>query len=162
MWLCFYVLGKPPAMKKSRPITMIRYFTLFLLGALFCTGFVFGQNGTTSPAKIDTPALGAFTYVATEAEPLNLDSVRTLIGYPYSARSQDIMGKIVVRVLVNKKGQCADYVIIKKAHPLLTKAVEAEVEKIRFTPALKYIPGSEDKTPIMMWVNIPFQFCLLK
>ncbi|MEL6592497.1 MAG: energy transducer TonB, partial [Bacteroidota bacterium] len=77
------------------------------------------------------------------------------IGYPQIARDAGIEGNVVVRVLVDKRGNYDKHKIITQVHPILTKAVEEHISKLQFTPAIQ---GGK---PIKFWVNIPFNFKLL-
>ncbi|MEL7340987.1 MAG: energy transducer TonB, partial [Bacteroidota bacterium] len=77
------------------------------------------------------------------------------IGYPQIARDAGIEGNVVVRVLVDKRGNYDKHKIITQVHPILTKAVEEHIAKLQFTPAIQ---GGK---PIKFWVNIPFNFKLL-
>ncbi|MEZ4686588.1 MAG: energy transducer TonB [Bacteroidia bacterium] len=101
------------------------------------------------------PDINAFVFASQEPEPINMDDVRELIGYPDIAREANIEGQVVVRVLVDEDGNYQKHKIIKKAHPILAEAVEKHVRKLRFTPAV------QGNKPIKFWVNIPFAFKLL-
>lgn len=83
---------------------------------------------------------------------LNMRAVQSLIGYPEEARKKKIEGQIVFRVFVDKEGNYVRHTIVKQAHPLLQQAVEAHLDKLKFSPAM------QNGKPIMFWVNIPFTF----
>lgn len=87
-----------------------------------------------------------------EPQPINMDDVKELVGYPEIALESEIQGMVVVRVLVDKDGKYRKHKVIKKAHPLLAEAVEKQIHKLSFTPAI------QAGKPIMFWVNIPFRF----
>ncbi|GAB4422136.1 MAG: hypothetical protein OHK0039_37910 [Bacteroidia bacterium] len=102
------------------------------------------------------PHVDDFVFAEEEPRPINIDEIKMLIGYPEIAREAGIKGNVIVRVLVDKKGNYAKHRIINQVHPLLSKAVEEQLPKLRFTPAIQ---GGK---PIAFWVNIPFNFILLE
>ncbi len=97
-----------------------------------------------------------FEFVAVEKQPqpVNLDDIKQRIGYPEQARQAHIEGKVVVRILVDENGRYVKHIVIKKAHPILVRAVEKEIPNLIFTP------GIQSGKPIRVWVNIPFVFRL--
>ncbi|MEZ4826902.1 MAG: energy transducer TonB [Bacteroidia bacterium] len=101
------------------------------------------------------PEINAFIFAEEEPQPVNMDDIRKLIGYPQIARDAGIEGSVVVRVLVDKKGNYSKHRVINQVHPILEKAVTEHIAKLRFTPAIQ---GGK---PIQFWVNIPFNFKLL-
>ena len=84
-----------------------------------------------------------------------MDAVRKIIGYPDIARDANIQGQVVVRVLVDEKGNYRKHKMIKKVHPILADAVEQNLSKLKFSPAI------QGNKPIKFWVNIPFRFKLM-
>jgi protein TonB len=119
------------------------------------------EEGTgTAPAAVieetePEPDFNEFVFVSQEPEPINIDDIKALIGYPDVAREANIEGKVVVRILVGKNGKYIKHKVIKKAHPMLAQAVEQHIGKLTFTPALQ---GNQ---PIKFWVNVPFAFQLI-
>ena len=101
------------------------------------------------------PEINAFVFAEEEPQPINMEDIKQLVGYPQMARDASIEGSVVIRVLVDKKGNYSKHKIINHVHPILAKAVEEHVPKLRFTPAIQ---GGK---PIPFWVNIPFSFKLL-
>lgn len=101
------------------------------------------------------PDINAFIFAEEEPKPINMADIQKAIGYPQIARDAGIEGNVVVRVLVDELGNYSRHKVINQVHPILTKAVEEHVNKLRFTPAIQ---GGE---PIKFWVNIPFSFKLL-
>jgi len=85
----------------------------------------------------------------------NLDSVRIAIGYPGIARDAGIQGEVLVRVLVDKSGRMINHRVLG-GHPILVRAVERQLYKLRFTPAIQH------SLPIRFYVNIPFNFELIE
>jgi protein TonB len=86
--------------------------------------------------------------------PLNLDEVKALIGYPSPAKDAEIEGKVVVKVCVNESGVMEKYILEEDPHPILSEAVTAQLDQLRFTPA-KY-----QGKAIKCWISLPFDFYL--
>lgn len=93
-------------------------------------------------------------FAGEEPRPVNINSVRDLIGYPPQAVEAEIEGKVVVRVLVNKRGTYKKHVVLADPHRILTRAVEAQLDELIFTP------GIQNNKPVNVWVTIPFDFKL--
>jgi TonB family protein len=87
-------------------------------------------------------------------EVLNMAAVVKAIGYPAVAKSQMIEGKVIVRVLVDEKGDVSEYTFLKENHVSLRDAVAAHVNELKFKPA------SNQGKALKAWVTIPFQFKL--
>lgn len=102
------------------------------------------------------PDPNAFIMVEKVPQPVNLDEVVELIGYPELAKESSIEGQVIVRILLDEKGNYMKHSVIKNPHPLLTKAVEKQVHKLKFTPAI------QAGKPVKYWVTIPFKFKLEK
>ncbi len=88
--------------------------------------------------------------------PLNMAEVQRAIGYPQEARDQGIEGMVVARILVDESGNYVRHEWAKAEPALLVEAVEQEIAQLEFTPAQK------DGKPVWFWVNLPFNFKLLK
>ena len=101
------------------------------------------------------PGINEFISVEQEPVPVNIDDIKSLIGYPQIARDAGIQGQVVIRVLVDKTGNYDRHRIVKSVHPILDEAVEQHLSKLKFTPAI------QGGRPIKFWVNIPFNFKLL-
>lgn len=101
------------------------------------------------------PGVGTFVHVDEEPSPININDIKKLIGYPQMARDAGIDGQVIVRVLVDKKGSYKKHKVINGVHPILSRAVEDQLHRLRFTPAIQ---GGK---PIAFWVNIPFRFEVL-
>ncbi|MEZ4829479.1 MAG: energy transducer TonB [Bacteroidia bacterium] len=125
-------------------------------------GFFTGENielvEETVPEVIREaePSIEAFVFAEAEPTPINMEEVRTLIGYPQIARDAGISGNVVLRVLVDKRGNYVRHKVINEVHPLLTQAIEPNIPKLRFTPAI------QAGKPIAFWVNVPFSFVLIQ
>lgn len=101
------------------------------------------------------PGINDFVSVEQEPVPVNINDIKSLIGYPQIARDAGIQGQVVVRVLVDKTGNYDRHKVVKSVHPILDEAVQAHLSKLKFTPAI------QGGRPIKFWVNIPFNFKLL-
>ncbi|MEM6261832.1 MAG: TonB family protein [Bacteroidota bacterium] len=120
-------------------------------------GEIDGEGEPDIIAETDPePNINDFIFDAEEPKPVNMDDIRKLIGYPDIAKDAGIEGSVVVRVLVDKYGNYKKHKVIKKVHPVLAKACEKHVSKLKFTPAIQ---GGK---PIPFWVNIPFKFKLIQ
>ncbi|MEM6261248.1 MAG: TonB family protein [Bacteroidota bacterium] len=108
----------------------------------------------SEPAEEDPP-IDMVNFAAEEPQTINMNEVRKMIGYPELAKNNGIEGMVVIRILVDKYGNYKKHKVIKKIHPLLSKACEAHLSKLRFTPAI------QGGNPIPFWVNIPFRFILV-
>lgn len=93
---------------------------------------------------------------AEEPQPVNLDDIRQLVGYPQIARDAGIEGMVVVRILVDERGSYVRHKVIKQAHPILTEACEKQLPRLRFTPAI------QGNRAVKFWVNVPFKFSLVR
>lgn len=101
------------------------------------------------------PDINAFIFADEEPKPTNMGNIQKSIGYPQIAKDAGIQGNVVVRVLVDELGNYNKHRVINEVHPILTKAVEKHISRLKFTPAIQ---GGK---PIKFWVNIPFAFKLL-
>lgn len=102
------------------------------------------------------PPVDAFVFAESEPAPINMDEVKILIGYPQIARDAGIHGNVVLRILVDKRGNYTRHKVINEVHPLLTEAIEKHIASLKFTPAI------QAGKPIPFWVNIPFNFVLIQ
>ena len=100
------------------------------------------------------PGWNSWVDVSRLPSAINMEEITKLIGYPRDAREVGIEGKVIVRILVGKDGSYMEHRIVKSAHPILKKAVEAQLENISF------LPGLHGNNPVYVWVNIPFHFYL--
>jgi hypothetical protein len=82
---------------------------------------------------------------------LNLDSLWASVKpHPFVVEAE-LTGRVVVRVLVDEKGQYVRHIVLKDPHPLITKMFEPIVPQIRWKPAI--LP---DGKAIATWVTVPF------
>ena len=98
------------------------------------------------------PSINDFVFVDREAQPLNLDYIRARISYPKIARDASISGTVVMRILVDERGNYMTHKVIAKAHPILSASAEKHVQDIQFSPAIR------DGKPVKFWVNVPISF----
>ncbi|MEL6651765.1 MAG: energy transducer TonB [Bacteroidota bacterium] len=84
-----------------------------------------------------------------EPQPINYEEIMQLIQIPPHTRDIGISGTVVLQVLVDEKGRYIRHKILVSPHLILTKAVEAQIDKIRFK--VFHDTGK-------YWVNIPFHF----
>jgi protein TonB len=97
----------------------------------------------------------AFVLLEQEPQPVNLDELKHLIGYPPMAKEAEIEGRVVMRVMVDQHGDYVKHVVLKDPHPILTHAVAAQINHLKMTP------GIQSGKPIKVWVTLPFDFQLL-
>ncbi|MEL6850252.1 MAG: energy transducer TonB [Bacteroidota bacterium] len=121
----------------------------------FFTGEVDGDGDVPEVIVDNEPKINEFISVEQEPAPVNMDDIKKLVGYPQIARDAGIEGQVVVRVLVDKKGNYTKHRVVNQVHPILAEAVEKHISKLKFTPAI------QGGRPIKFWVNIPFAFKLL-
>ncbi|RMG63293.1 MAG: energy transducer TonB [Calditrichaeota bacterium] len=75
--------------------------------------------------------------------------------YPELARKAGIEGRVVVKVLINTKGDVEKVEVIK-SHPLLDEAA------IEAAKQFKFKPGKQRDRYVKVWMTIPFNFRLKK
>ena len=101
------------------------------------------------------PDISTIIFVEEEPQPVNMADIQQEIGYPEPAVHADIQGMVVLRILVDEKGKYVKLKVINEGHPVLSRAVETQIHKLSFTPAI------QSNRPIKFWVNVPFRFKLL-
>lgn len=75
--------------------------------------------------------------------------------YPDLARKAGIEGMVVVKVLINTKGD-VEKVEVVKSHPMLDDAAVAAAKQFKFKP------GKQRDRYVKVWMTIPFTFKLKK
>lgn len=116
-----------------------------------CPGCPNGEVVVVEPDD-DGPDVGEFILLEKEPAPVNMDELKSLIGYPPMALEADIEGKVTLRVMVDKHGDYVKHVVLKDPHPILTKAVTDKIHHLKTTP------GIQAGKPIKVWVTLPFNF----
>ncbi|MBK9449733.1 MAG: TonB family protein [Bacteroidetes bacterium] len=127
---------------------VIRY--LIFCGLLWLPTWSFCQ--VNEPREIGP---NEFVLLEREPEPINMNELTRMIGYPPDAKASEIQGKVIIRVQIDTKGNYVKHIIIKNPHPILTQAVESKIAFLKFKPGIQY------GKPIKVWVTIPFDFKLL-
>ena len=132
------------------------YFVLFLLG-IAVPSLLWGQKTytdtsiTRSPSAI--PSMNEVIPVLLEPQPINLEEVRSLLNYPSALEEEQVEGTVVVRVLVDEKGDYMQHRIIASPHPLFSKMVNRHIRKLIFTPAVDM-----NRNEIKFWISVPIYF----
>lgn len=100
------------------------------------------------------PDPNAFMLVEELPVVLNKDEVAKAIGYHPMAREAEIQGKVFVRILVDKDGSYVRSIVTRDVHPLLTKSVTKNIDRLKFSP------GVMGGRPTKMWSTHSFNFSL--
>jgi len=111
-----------------------------------------GQN-----TRGNAPLIDEVVPVMIPPQTINLDEVKAMIGYPRKAQELGIDGTVHVRILVDEEGDYVKHKILSTPHRFLSDAVNKNIHKIVFTPAI-----DNNRKPTMYWVNIPVHFQLKK
>lgn len=86
--------------------------------------------------------------------PVNLVEVKELIDYPTLAKNAGIEGRVILRILVDEKGNYVKHSVVDSFHPLLRIPCELHV------PLLTFEPAKRKGLATSGWVSIPFTFKL--
>ncbi|HUX95244.1 MAG TPA: energy transducer TonB [Bacteroidales bacterium] len=79
---------------------------------------------------------------------------RNLI-YPVSAKDSGIQGRVVVKFIVNKKGDVINHEVIKSVHP------DLDAEALRVVKTITHFePGYSDSKAVTVWYEVPISFVL--
>jgi len=84
--------------------------------------------------------------------PLNLDEVN--FEYPRFIRMLGIEGIVYLQLLINKKGNVKDVVVLNSLHPTLDKIAVQNAWKLKFSPAMQ-----RDKS-VSVYYSFPVEFKL--
>lgn len=98
------------------------------------------------------PGVNDFVLVEKEPVPINLDEIKSQIGYPKAANDQEIEGKVILRILLDPEGNYRRHVVYSDPYSLLTQAVERVIPQLQCSPAI-----SQGKAT-WYWITIPFLF----
>lgn len=128
--------------------------TLVALCCFVCTANAQSLSTADSMLLASLPS-DSLILVEEEPKPMNMGDIQRSIGYPQTSRDAGLQGVVIPRVLVDSMGNYVTHTVIKRSAPSLTIAVEKEIHKLKFTPAI------QDGKAIPFWVNIPFNFKLL-
>jgi periplasmic protein TonB len=97
-----------------------------------------------------TPDMNSF--VAVEKMPQVVVSVPPV--YPDLAKRAGVEGTVYVKILVNKEGKAIKAVVIKSDSEVFNQPATDAALKFVFTPAIQH------KSPVTVWVVVPFKFKL--
>lgn len=84
-----------------------------------------------------------------------LEALQKLVEYPIIARKAGIQGLVTISVLVDKKGNPIEFIILKSLGK--NGCDEAAIEAIK---QIKFTPGRQRGRSIKCWVNIPVRYVL--
>ena len=90
-----------------------------------------------------------------EPVPINLDSIKRVVGYPNLAKEAQIQGDVIAYLKVDSTGAVVKHHLVYSCHPIMERAVDAQISHLRF------VPGRMDGKHHAFWVNIPFKFRML-
>jgi TonB family protein len=100
--------------------------------------------------KDEEPDTNSFTPV--EKYPEMIESVTP--EYPELAKKTGIVGKVFVKVLVDKEGSPKRAVVLKSENEILNQASIDAAMKTKFSPAM------QKGEPIAIWIVLPYKFAL--
>jgi protein TonB len=103
-----------------------------------------------APRDEEPPDMNAF--VAVEKMPQVVVSVPPV--YPDLAKRAGVEGTVYVKILVNKEGKAIKAVVIKSDSEVFNQPATDAALKFVFTPAIQH------KSPVTVWVVVPFKFKL--
>jgi TonB family protein len=120
------------------------------------------QTSVTLRFLLPDKVLSDETFVAVEEMPMYpggdaalLDFIRKNTKYPEEAKANKIQGRVIVRFVVNEKGNVEDAVIMKGVDPLL------DDEAIRVVNSLgQFKPGMQGGNPVSVYYMVPISFGL--
>ncbi|MEL6631540.1 MAG: energy transducer TonB [Bacteroidota bacterium] len=147
-------------MKAQSHLHACWYVVLFLLSSVSihvnAQNLEWAYTDGTMPSRgsAESALVYASQNVDTPPQTLNYEMVTEYMGYPELAKKSGIEGKVVLRVLVNEKGEYVHHAIESDDHPLLRIPCEL------FTPYLKFQPAIVDGQKVKCWVSVPFDFKL--
>jgi protein TonB len=103
-----------------------------------------------APQQDEAPDMNAFTPV--EKQPQVVVQVPPV--YPDLAKRAGVEGTVIVKILVSKEGKAIKAVVIKSDSEVFNQPAVDAALKFVFTPAIQH------KSPVMVWVVVPFKFKL--
>ena len=118
---------------------MKNIFCLFLFTFLFSIGSGFAQE-----EKLDK-----------YPEPIGgIEAMIKNVVYPVSAKEAGIQGKVLVKTIIDEKGNVVETEIIESVNADCDKAAMDAIKKTKFTPGIK------NNKPVKAEVTIPIMFKL--
>lgn len=116
--------------------------TMFLSILLFTV--LFGVNTFAQEEKPDVMP-----------EPIGgVEAIMKNVVYPESAKEEGIQGKVIVKLIVDEKGNVSSTEVVQSVNKELDNAAVDAINKTKFTPAMK------DNNPVKCEIAIPVQFKL--
>lgn len=97
-------------------------------------------------------------YIGGESKLLKDISLNTK--YPFTARENNIQGKVYLSFIVNEEGNVENIQVTKSVHPLLDNAALKCLTKT--FKKNKFTPGYEDLEPVKVQYNMPINFNIPK
>jgi len=130
------------ASTQARPGRLL-WWVCVLAGILSC------QHATPLPAPEDE-CTSAPDFVPIDSAPQVVRAPQPQ--YPDSARQAGLQGKVLIKALLNKKGEVTQVEILESDAEIFNLPVLDAVTQWLFTPAL------QAGQPVCVWVTIPFLF----
>ena len=95
-------------------------------------------------------------FIPVEKQPgMDIAELQRLVEYPRLAKEAGIEGRVIVKALINKKGQVLKTLVEYSDNQLLNEAaINAIKDYKNFTPAI------QNGQPVTIWVSIPLKFKL--
>ena len=116
--------------------------TMFLSILLFT--MLFGLNTFAQEEKPDIMP-----------EPIGgIEAIMKNVVYPESAREEGIQGKVIVKLIVDEKGNVSSTEVVQSVNKELDKAAITAIKKTKFTPSMT------DNKPLKCEIAIPVKFKL--
>lgn len=113
-----------------------------------------GTEKVTIEAREEEPDPDEF--IPVEKEPnVDLVELQKLVKYPELARKAGVEGQVIVKVLVDEKGNARKTLIEYSDNELLNQAALDAISQYK-----GFTPGIQNGNPIMVWVSIPIRFRL--
>lgn len=117
---------------------------------MYLLGIIVVSCMSLSAQNVAYPEWSTFEMHGREAVPINLDSVKMMLGSP----PVEVDGKVVFRILVDAQGKYVRHLVLRTPHSLMTDYFEPLV------PCIGWTPAETNGKKVASWVTIPFQVCL--
>ena len=125
-----------PAYKDDRPVMM--WITL---------PFTFK---IPKPEPISVKEDFGWEQITEPPKPLNLSAIHKSIQNPELLIEAGTYGKVILKVLIDKRGNYKDHIVIRSPSPLWTTEIEKHIINLKCKPA------SANSKPVEAWIAIPF------
>jgi periplasmic protein TonB len=88
-------------------------------------------------------------------EPIGgIEAIMKNVVYPESAKEEGVQGKVIVKLIVDEKGNVSSTEVVQSVNKELDNAAVDAIKKTKFTPAMK------DSKPVKCEIAIPVMFKL--